>query len=60
MPIWDGSISIGTSSDNWKHDPDTGICSTQIDQDIFALFLDEGHRICFLMLQGGVLNSGCR
>ena len=43
VPIWDGSIPIQTSSDNWIHDPETGICSTQIDQDIFALFLDYGN-----------------
>ena len=41
VPIWDGSIPIQTDSNDWNHDPMTGICSLQIDQDIFALFLDE-------------------
>ena len=34
-PIWDGTVSI--QPNEWSFDPDTGICSAEIDQDIFAL-----------------------
>ena len=35
-PIWDGTVSL--QPNEWNFDPDTGICSAEIDQDIFALF----------------------
>ena len=35
-PIWDGTVSI--QSNEWKYDANTGICSTAIAQDVFALF----------------------
>ena len=34
-PVWDGTVTIQPSE--WNFDSDTGICSAQIDQDIFAL-----------------------
>ena len=34
-PIWDGTVSI--QPDEWSFDQATGICSAEIDQDIFAL-----------------------
>ena len=34
-PIWDGTVSI--QPNEWSFDPNTGICSAEIDQDIFAL-----------------------
>ena len=38
-PIWDGSVPI--QPNEWDFDPKTGICSAAIDQDIFALLLDD-------------------
>ena len=35
-PVWDGTVTI--QPNEWSFDPDTGICSAEIDQDIFALF----------------------
>ena len=35
-PIWDGTVPLQPKE--WKFDPVTGICSAEIDQDIFALF----------------------
>ena len=38
-PIWDGSTPIQPAE--WKFDLDTGICSAAIEEDIFALLLDD-------------------
>ena len=35
-PIWDGTVTL--QPNEWDFDPDTGICSAVIEQDIFALF----------------------
>ncbi|CAL4150236.1 unnamed protein product, partial [Meganyctiphanes norvegica] len=39
QPIWDGTVPI--QSDTWNYDETSGICSTVLDQDIFALLLDD-------------------
>ena len=38
-PIWDGSVPIQPKE--WDFDPKTGICSAAIEEDIFALLLDD-------------------
>ncbi|CAL4127321.1 unnamed protein product, partial [Meganyctiphanes norvegica] len=38
-PIWDGTVPLKPSK--WNLDEETGICSSSIDEDIFALFLDD-------------------
>ncbi|CAL4074331.1 unnamed protein product [Meganyctiphanes norvegica] len=38
-PIWDGTVQIKRLG--WYYDSVTGICSTDMDQDITALFLDD-------------------
>ena len=35
-PVWDGTVPIQPKK--WQYESDTGICSADIDQDIFALF----------------------
>ena len=35
-PIWDGTMKI--QPNQWTLDPDTGSCSAEIEEDIFALF----------------------
>ena len=35
-PVWDGTVTI--QPNKWNFDPDTGVCSAEIDDDIFALF----------------------
>ena len=39
VPAWEGVVDIQPSS--WDYDPPSGICSTQLQEDIFALFLDD-------------------
>ncbi|CAL4122148.1 unnamed protein product, partial [Meganyctiphanes norvegica] len=39
VPIWDGTVHIISSS--WEMDSKSGICSTVIKDDIFALLLDD-------------------
>jgi len=38
-PVWDGGVVIQPES--WEKDASTGICSAEISEDIFALFLDD-------------------
>ena len=38
-PIWDGTVLIKPPS--WNFDQNSGICSAEIEQDIYALFLNE-------------------
>ncbi|CAL4065211.1 unnamed protein product, partial [Meganyctiphanes norvegica] len=39
VPIWDGTVPI--QPQHWDYDEVSGICSAEIDYDIFALLLDE-------------------
>jgi len=39
IPVWDGTTPI--EPDRWDLDENTGICSALIEEDIFALFLDD-------------------
>merc|ERR1719419_919079 len=38
-PTWDGTHAIRPES--WGHDPSTGACTTHLNKDIFALFLED-------------------